>query len=148
MATDNSDPAQPAADAQPHVARLGRGLIASLEANQDSAKYLFATLSSQTAAPYIIATGKPVMALGGFSGSDQILTLSQLKTVIREGQVKYFLLSGGGFGGPGGGGVGNSQLVRWVEVNCARVSASAYGGSSAGWQLYACTSAVLGAANS
>ncbi len=61
-------------------------LLKYLEANQGSAKYLFATTSSQTAAPYIIATGKPVMALGGFSGSDQILTLGQLKTLIREGQ--------------------------------------------------------------
>jgi 4-amino-4-deoxy-L-arabinose transferase-like glycosyltransferase len=109
------------------------GLITYLEAHDGSATYLFATLSSGTAAPYIIVTGKPVMALGGFSGSDQILTLDQLKALIRSGQVKYFLLSGGGFGGPGGS--GNSRLVQWIEANGTLISASAYGGS-AGGQLY------------
>jgi hypothetical protein len=118
-------------------------LIAYLEAHQGSAKYLFATVSSQTAAPYIIVTGKPVMTLGGFSGSDQILTLAQLKTLIREGQVKYFMLSGvGGFGGGGG----NSALVQWIESNTTRISASAYGGSSG--TIYAVTGATISAANS
>jgi 4-amino-4-deoxy-L-arabinose transferase-like glycosyltransferase len=115
-------------------------LVAYLEAHQGSAKYLFATTSSQTAAPYIIATGEPVMTLGGFSGSDQILTLAQLKTLIREGQVKYFLLGGGGFGGGG-----NSALVQWIEANTSQVPASAYGGSSG--TLYVVTSATLSAAN-
>jgi 4-amino-4-deoxy-L-arabinose transferase-like glycosyltransferase len=130
--------------------QVNSSLAAYLEAHQGSAKYLFATLNSQAAAPYIIATGKPVMALGGFSGSDKILTLAELKTLIREGQVKYFLLSGrgGSFGGSG-----NSQLVQWIEANCSQVASNAYGGSSAagdfgGGSLYACTSATISAANS
>ncbi|HEX6796815.1 MAG TPA: glycosyltransferase family 39 protein [Ktedonobacterales bacterium] len=105
-------------------AQVDRGLIAYLEAHQGSSEYLFATLSSQTAAPYIIATSKPVMTLGGFSGSDQILTLSQLEALIRAGKVHYFLLSGGGgIGGPvGAGGSGNSQLVQWVEAQGTAVT--------------------------
>ncbi len=118
-------------------------LLKYLEANQGSAKYLFATTSSRTAAPYIIVSGKPVMALGGFSGSDQILTLSQLKALIREGQIRYFLLSGGGFGGGGG----NSALISWIEANTTTVSFSAYGGSAIG-NLYVVTSATLTAVNS
>ncbi|HEY7832165.1 MAG TPA: glycosyltransferase family 39 protein [Ktedonobacterales bacterium] len=125
-------------------------LIAYLEAHQGSATYLFATLSSMTAAPYIIATGKPVMSLGGFSGSDAILTLSQLRALIRSGQVRYFLLSGGGgvggggFGsGPGGGG-SNQQLVQWVEAHGTVVAASAYGGTGAAGQLYEVSSAAAG----
>lgn len=53
------------------------------------------------------------MALGGFTGSDRILTVSQLQTLIREGQVHYFVLSGGGFGGIGGS--GNSLLTQWID---------------------------------
>ncbi|MGH2517496.1 MAG: hypothetical protein ACRDHP_17740, partial [Ktedonobacterales bacterium] len=122
-------------------------LVAYLEAHQGGAEYLFATLGSQTAAPYIIATGKPVMALGGFNGSDAILSLSQLKALIRAGTVRYFLLSGGsGPGGGGPGGSGNAQLTQWITANCAQVAASAYGGSSADGQLYVCTSATLNAA--
>ena len=126
--------------------QVDSGLVAYLKAHQSSARYLFATLSSQSAAAYIIVTGKPVLALGGFSGSDQILTLSQLKTLIRQGQVRYFLAGGGG--GGFGGGAGNAQLVQWIEANFSQVSASAIGGSSTGAQLYVVTAATLAAAGS
>ena len=93
--------------------QVNSALLSYLESHQGSAKYLFATMSSGTAEPYIISTGKAVMALGGFTGSDRILTVSQLQTVIREGQVHYFVLSGGGFGGIGGS--GNSLLTQWID---------------------------------
>jgi 4-amino-4-deoxy-L-arabinose transferase-like glycosyltransferase len=120
-------------------------LVAYLEAHRGSTSYLFATLSSQTAAPYIIVTGQPVLTLGGFTGSDQILSLSALQAMIREGQIRYFLLSGGGFGGGGGqGGAGNATLVQWVEANCATIPASEFGSSGAGAQVYACGGATSG----
>ncbi len=70
-------------------------LIIYLEAHQGTAKYLVATVSANQAAPIILATGKPVMALGGFLGSDPILTVAQLQSLVREGQIRYFLLGGG-----------------------------------------------------
>ncbi|HEY7975108.1 MAG TPA: hypothetical protein VID72_07180, partial [Ktedonobacterales bacterium] len=105
------------------------------------AKYLLATLGSQTAAPYIIASGQPVIALGGFNGNDQILSLSQLQALVNAGDLRYFLLDGGGGGGGGQGSSGNNQLLQWVESNCRQVAASAYGGSTTGGALYACTTA-------
>jgi 4-amino-4-deoxy-L-arabinose transferase-like glycosyltransferase len=111
-----------------------------LEAHRGSARYLLATLSSQTAAPYIIASGQPVIALGGFSGSDQILSVSQLQALVSTGAIRYFLLDGGG-GGFGSQGGGNGQLVSWVTSNCVHVSASDYGGATSGGTLYTCSSA-------
>ncbi len=72
-------------------------LIHYLEANQGKAKFLVATLNSMTADGIILATNKPVMAMGGFSGMDQILTASQLATLVSNGTVRFFLLpkSGG-----------------------------------------------------
>jgi hypothetical protein len=100
---------------------LSSAVISYLEANQGTAKYLVAVSSANQAASIILATGKPVMALGGFTGSDPILTLTQLQALIREGQVRYFLVGGGGFGGVGGGG-GNGSLLNWVASNCTAVS--------------------------
>jgi len=60
-------------------------LISYLEAHQGSARYLFATTNANSAAPYILATGKAVMALGGFQGSDPILTLGQRHGADRAG---------------------------------------------------------------
>ncbi len=72
-------------------------LIQYLEDNQGSTEFLAATLNSMTASPIILATGKPVMALGGFSGSDEVLTLPELEDDVRNNVVKYFLLSQTGF---------------------------------------------------
>ena len=52
--------------------------IAYLEAHQGSAKYLVAATGSQTTAPIIIATGKPVVTIGGFNGGDPAPTVAQL----------------------------------------------------------------------
>jgi 4-amino-4-deoxy-L-arabinose transferase-like glycosyltransferase len=119
-------------------------LIAYLEPRTTSGSFLFATTSSMTASPYIIATGKPVMALGGFSGSDPILTVAQLQALIANGTVRYFLLGSGGGGGGGGPG-GSSSVTSWVTNACTVVSSSEWSGSESssqggGLQLYDCAS--------
>jgi 4-amino-4-deoxy-L-arabinose transferase-like glycosyltransferase len=68
-------------------------LIRYLEANQDNAKFLVATLNATAADGIILATNKPVMAMGGFMGRDQILTTSQLATLVTNGTVRFFLLN-------------------------------------------------------
>ena len=114
-------------------------MISYLEANQGQTKFLVAVDSSMTAAPIILATGKAVMALGGFSGSDPILTVQQLQDLIKTGTVRYFLLGGRGFGNFGGQ---NSNPTQWVSSNCATVSTSLWssstGGQGLGQQLYDC----------
>jgi 4-amino-4-deoxy-L-arabinose transferase-like glycosyltransferase len=76
----------------------------------------------------IIKTGEPVMSLGGFSGSDQILTVDSLKDLIDRGKIRYFLGSGSG-GGDGMGG-GNSEIFTWVSGHCTEVPSADWGGSS------------------
>ncbi len=90
--------------------QVNSDLIAYLEAHAMAGSYLFATTSSMTASPYIIATGKPVMALGGFSGSDPILTVAQLRALVANGTVRYFLLGGGGAGSAVGRAVHPARL--------------------------------------
>jgi 4-amino-4-deoxy-L-arabinose transferase-like glycosyltransferase len=118
-------PAGPGAAAAPAGFGFGPGantssaMIDYLLANQGSAQYLVATTDSNTAAPIILATGKPVMSLGGFSGGDPILSVDQFASLVRSGQVRYVLLGrGGGFGGRGA----TSQITSWVESNGTPVS--------------------------
>jgi 4-amino-4-deoxy-L-arabinose transferase-like glycosyltransferase len=74
-------------------------LIRYLEANQGNAKFLVAVPGSQGIADQIIlATNKPVMSLGGFSGSDPILTTNQLASLVANGTVRFFLLNSSGRG--------------------------------------------------
>ncbi|MEG7334486.1 glycosyltransferase family 39 protein [Bacillus sp. 0102A] len=104
-------------------ATVNEKLIKYLEENNSKAEYLFATIDSNTAAPYIIKTKKAVMAIGGFSGSDPAITLTQFKKLVKEGKVKYFLASGMGRGG-------NNDIVEWVEKNGKEVSSSKWQTSS------------------
>ena len=87
-------------------ASVDKGLVSFLTAHVGSAKYLVAVSGSMTAAPFIIATGKPVVAMGGFIGSDPAPTLSQFKHLVAIGQVHYVLVGGGGPGGALAGGPG------------------------------------------
>ncbi len=127
---------------------VNTALISYLEAHKGNAKYLVAVASSNEADSIILATNQPVMALGGFSGSDPILTTSQLAALVKSGEVRYFLLNGSGSGGPGGS--GQSTLITWITQHSKVVSSSqwqsgstsstsnGFGGSE---QLYEITSA-------
>lgn len=76
------------------TSEVDTGLLSYLQENNTGEEYSFATLTTVTAAPYIIInTDESVMALGGFNGTDPILMVSELKKLIKEGKVKYFLLS-------------------------------------------------------
>jgi 4-amino-4-deoxy-L-arabinose transferase-like glycosyltransferase len=112
---------------------VDRTLISYLESHQGSATYLVAGFGSGSTESLIIATGKPVMTIGGFSGSDPAPTLAQFRAMVRSGAVRYVLIGGQG-GGPGGGGFGGgpggngaaSSISAWVTAHGTTVN---YGGS-------------------
>ncbi|HEY4460309.1 MAG TPA: glycosyltransferase family 39 protein [Pseudonocardiaceae bacterium] len=60
-----------------------------------------ATTGANSAAPLELASGKAVMAIGGFTGSDPSPTLAQFEADVKAGKIHYFIA--GGFGGGGGG---------------------------------------------
>lgn len=115
-------------------------LISYLEANQGKTKFLVATVSSGASSPIILATNRPVMTLGGYSGNDPILTTSRLQTLISSDTIRYFLLNsspsiqraidelpkqysdrlrGGNYSNFGQQGA----LTAWVSTHCSAVPA-------------------------
>lgn len=109
-------------------------LLDYLIKNNTGEKYLLATTDAGTAEPYIIKTGRAVMAMGGFNGSDSILTVDKLKQIVKKGEVKYFLIdSGTGFGGRGG----SSEVMNWIRQNSTEVPGSK-------WQLNSAQSGSMG----
>jgi hypothetical protein len=80
-----------------------------------------AVIGSQSAADYILSTNTAVMAIGGWSGSDDSPTLEQFKSYVASGEITYFLAGGDGrgvgFGGQGGGNSSASEITAWVEAN-------------------------------
>jgi 4-amino-4-deoxy-L-arabinose transferase-like glycosyltransferase len=85
--------------------------LASLLTQSSSAyTWVAASSSAQTAASLELATGKPVMAIGGFSGSDPAITLRRFKQLVAEGEIHYYVADGGGPGGPPQGGLRGAVL--------------------------------------
>lgn len=67
-----------------------RGLEEYLKAHRGGAEYLVASQSTEGSQDFVIDTGEPVMAIGGFNGANPILTLSQFQTLVGQGKVRYF----------------------------------------------------------
>lgn len=93
---------------------------ALVEKNADDYTWAAAAIGSQNAASYQLSTGKPVMAIGGFNGSDPSPTLAQFKSYVEDGKIHYFI--GGGMGGMGGGSGSASKIQSWVEKNYTKVT--------------------------
>jgi 4-amino-4-deoxy-L-arabinose transferase-like glycosyltransferase len=72
-----------------------------------------ATVGAESAAPFQLASGEPVMAIGGFNGTDQAPSLAQFKQMVAAHEVHYFI---GANGHTFGGGSGDAtQITSWVE---------------------------------
>ncbi|MFE3683464.1 ArnT family glycosyltransferase [Streptomyces sp. NPDC059095] len=103
-------------------AKVSAAAQALLKNNADRYTWAAAAIGSQNAASYQLATQKPVMAIGGFNGSDPSPTLDQFKKYVAEGKIHYFI-SGGGMGGGMGGGKGEgSGISSWVESSFKKVT--------------------------
>ncbi|WP_248962724.1 ArnT family glycosyltransferase [Sphaerisporangium perillae] len=113
---------------------VGSEMISYLEKNQGDATWLLAVSSAQSASSVILSTGgEPVIAMGGFTGSDPAMTVAKLEQYVSSGQLKYILL-GGGMGGPDRG--GDNEITTWVQANGTVVDPSEYGGTDTGQPLY------------
>jgi 4-amino-4-deoxy-L-arabinose transferase-like glycosyltransferase len=77
-------------------------------------RWAAATVGSGTAATLQLASGEPVMSIGGFNGGDPAPTLAAFQKYVADGDVRYFVSGGGGMGG---GGRGNSEIATWVAAN-------------------------------
>lgn len=88
-------------------------LVALLQADGSSYTWVAATVGSQNAASYQLATGLPVMAIGGFNGSDPSPTLAQFQADVAQGRVHYFIAGDTG-GRRNGGSDSSGEIADWV----------------------------------
>jgi hypothetical protein len=106
---------------------VGRGLLfgshatalltAILTTNATRYTWVAATVGANEAAGYQLATGRPVMAIGGYNGTDPTPTLAQFLLLVQAGRVHYFIAASLGSilnGSPGGNLLSSSQIGTWV----------------------------------
>jgi 4-amino-4-deoxy-L-arabinose transferase-like glycosyltransferase len=119
-------------------------LVNYLLTHRRGESYLAATLDARTAAPIILATGEPVMAMGGFSGGDPILNQRDIPEMVADSAVRFFLLTPQARR--------QDSLSRWVNQHCAAVPPEEWGivprGKRVPLQLFDCAARCRGLANS
>ena len=81
---------------------------------QEAGHYTWAaaTVGSESAAPLQLATGDPVMSIGGFNGTDPAPTLAQFERYVAEHKIHYFV--GANTHSFGGGSGDAAAITRWV----------------------------------
>lgn len=105
------------------------GLEDYLIKNYTEGSFLVVSQRSSDVAQYIIDTGLPCYAYGGFLGTDNSLSLEQLKNDVAEGKITYFLVSSQNGGS-------NSELLTYVKENAVLVDSGEYSsGGSTGSQM-------------
>src|SRR3954469_26048042 len=97
-------------------------VVAALSADATRYTWVAAAIGSQTAAGLQLGTRLPVMAIGGFNGSDPSPTLAQFEEYVDNGQIHYFATGGRGFGNQNGGSSASSEISSWVEANFTPVT--------------------------
>jgi hypothetical protein len=101
----------------------GGGLGRNTQANSTLTKLLkngavgytwvAATVGAESAAPLQLASDDPIMAIGGFNGTDPAPTLAQFEKLVSEHKIHYFV---GQNQASFGGGTGDAaQITAWVQ---------------------------------
>ena len=99
------------------------GLTAALAADAGHYTWVAAAMGSNNAAGYQLAAGAPVMAIGGFNGTDPSPTLREFQRYVTDGQIHYFIrgrMMIGGWGASAGSGSHEAaDIAQWVETHYA-----------------------------
>ncbi|WP_350280394.1 glycosyltransferase family 39 protein [Kribbella sp. HUAS MG21] len=90
-------------------------LVALLREGADGYTWAAAAVTANGAAPLQIASGEPIMAIGGFNGTDAAPTLAEFKELVAQGKIHYFV--GGGGGMMGGRNGTSNEIATWVADN-------------------------------
>ncbi len=96
-------------------ASVSTELVSLLKTDASSYTWVAATVGSQNAASYQLATGDAVMAIGGFNGSDPSPTLAQFQEYVAQGRIHYFIANS--IGASNGGSDVAGQIADWVAQN-------------------------------
>ena len=112
---------QPSGPANSGDVQVNRVLLDYLEANTRDTKYLIAMPSSMQGSDFVLATGRPVLYLGGFMGRDPVVTGDDLARMVAAGELRYIYWDrdrGNGFGAGDGS---QSSISAWVTRACVAI---------------------------
>jgi 4-amino-4-deoxy-L-arabinose transferase-like glycosyltransferase len=95
--------------------QVNDSLLNYLEANTQDTDYLVAVPSSMQGSDYVLATGRPVLYLGGFNGNDAVASADDLAQMVKDGSLRYIYWGSQGMGN-------KSDISTWLASSCTIVT--------------------------
>ena len=95
----------------PRGQNVDREMVDYLQDNTQDVEYLVAVPSAQQGAPLVLATGRPVLYMGGFGGQDHVVSAEDLSEMVMNGELRYVL-----YGGDRGG---KQDIANWLNTSCS-----------------------------
>lgn len=96
--------------------QVNQALLRFLQANTQGMEYLMAVPSSMQGADYVLATGRPVLYMGGFNGSDAVVSNEDLEYLVEAGRLRFIYFA------PGGNYLRQNEIQNWVDTHCRSVN--------------------------
>lgn len=85
-------------------------LLAYLEENTQDVEYLVAVPSSQQGSTLVLASGRPVLFMGGFGGQDDVVDAADLNEMVLNGELRYVI--------SGGERTSKDEITLWLKSSC------------------------------
>ena len=95
-------------------------LVALLQKDAASYKWVAVMSAASTAAPLQLSASAPIMARGGFNGTDQSITLKQFEALVAAHEIHYYIVGGGYANSPNSG--VERDIANWVSANFTKAS--------------------------
>ena len=90
-------------------------VVALVQRDAGDFTWAAAAVGSNTAAGYQLATQLPVMAVGGFNGTDPSPTLAQFQELVAAKKIHWFVGGAGSDRTESGGSDAAAQIAAWVQ---------------------------------
>ena len=81
-------------------------------------RWAAATVGAESAAPFQLASREPIMAIGGFNGTDPSPTLAEFKKLVAAHEIHYFI--GANSNTFGGGSGAATAITSWVTAHFSK----------------------------
>ena len=103
------------------IPKAGPALTTLLSDGAENHRWTAAVVGSSNAAGYQLAARAPVMAVGGFNGTDPAPMLAEFQNDVAAGRIHYFIKAHSMFGFPSGRATSGSReaadIGTWVEAH-------------------------------
>jgi 4-amino-4-deoxy-L-arabinose transferase-like glycosyltransferase len=101
--------------------QVSSAIIKLLTSGASGYRWAAATVGAESAAPFQLASREPIMAIGGFNGTDAAPSLAEFKDMVAGHEIHYFI--GANSDTFGGGAADAEAITTWVSTHFSQETA-------------------------